>query len=129
MNSRYPTMRKSTTTTSKIRILVVDDHLVVRMGLMTSIGDAGDMEVVADVDTGPEALEAFRKHRPDVVVLDLRIQGMNGLETVKALREETKNARVLIFSNYAKGEEIFQAMKAGASGFVAKEMPLDRLLE
>ena len=122
-------MRKPITPTKKIRILLVDDHMVIRMGLMTSISDAGDMAVVADVDNGRDAIEAFRKHRPDVVILDLRMQGMNGLETLRAIRDEFKSVRVLIFSNYAKGEEIFQAMKAGACGFVMKEMPLDRLLD
>lgn len=114
---------------SRIRILLVDDHMVIRMGLMTAAVDAADMEVVADVDNGEDAVEAFRIHRPDVVVLDLRIHGMSGYETLRALREESKNARVLIFSNYANGDEIFQAMRAGAAGFVLKEMPLDRLLE
>jgi DNA-binding NarL/FixJ family response regulator len=103
--------------------------MVIRMGLMTAASDAVDMEVVADVDNGQEAIEAFRKFRPDIVVLDLRMQGMSGIETLRALREEFKNIRVLIFSNYAKGDEIYQAMKAGAAGFVLKEMPLDRLLE
>src|SRR4051794_25593014 len=114
---------------SRIRILLVDDHMVIRMGLMTAAVDAADMEVVADVDNGQDAVEAFRIHRPDVVVLDLRIHGMSGHETLLALREESRNARVLIFSNYANGDEIFQAMRAGAAGFVLKEMPLDRLLE
>lgn len=114
---------------NKIRILLVDDHMVIRMGLMTAASDAADMEVVADVDNGQEAVESFRKHRPDVVVLDLRMQGMSGIETLRALRDEFKNACVLIFSNFAKGEEIYQAMKAGAAGFVLKEMPLDRLLD
>jgi DNA-binding NarL/FixJ family response regulator len=103
--------------------------MVIRMGLMTAASDAADMEVVADVDNGQEAVEAFREHRPDIVVLDLRMQGMSGIEILRVLREEFKNVRVLIFSNYAKGEEVYQAMKAGASGFVLKEMPLDRLLE
>jgi DNA-binding NarL/FixJ family response regulator len=103
--------------------------MVIRMGLMTAASDASDMEVVADVDNGLEAVEAFRRHRPDVVVLDLRMHGMNGLDTLRALRDEFKGVRVLVFSNYAKGEEIFQAMKAGAAGFVLKEMPLDRLLD
>lgn len=129
MKSPYPAMRKPITPGKKIRILLVDDHIVVRMGLMTSISDAADMEVVADVENGQDAVEAFRKHGPDVVILDLRMQGMNGLDTLRALREESKNAHVLVFSNYAKGEEIFQAMKGGASGFVLKEMPLDRLLD
>ena len=63
------------------------------------------------------------------VVLDLRMPGMSGIETLVALREEFKSVRILIFSSYAKGEEIFRAMKAGAAGFVLKDMPLDRLLE
>lgn len=111
------------------RILLVDDHMAIRVGLITAANDAPDMEVVADVDNGPEAIEAFRKLRPDVVVLDLRLPGMSGIETLNALREESKGARVIIFSNYATGEEIYRAMTAGAAGFVLKEMPLDRLLE
>ena len=114
---------------AKISILLVDDHMAIRMGLMTATSDAGDMEVVAEVDNGGEAIEAFRRHRPDIVLLDLRMPGMSGLETLRALREECKSARVLIFSNYASGEEVAQAIKAGAAGFVLKEMPLDRLLE
>lgn len=114
---------------TKIRILLVDDHMVIRMGLMTAVSDASDMEVVADVENGPDAIKAYRKHRPDIVILDLRMHGLGGIETLRMLREEFKNARILVFSNYARGEEIYQAMKAGASGFVMKEMPLDRLLE
>jgi len=113
---------------SKIRILLVDDHMVIRMGLMTAVSDAADMEVVADVENGQEAIKAYRKHRPDIVILDLRLHGLSGIETLRALRDEFKNARILVFSSFAKGEEIYQAMKAGASGFVMKEMPLERLL-
>jgi DNA-binding NarL/FixJ family response regulator len=113
---------------SKIRILLVDDHMVIRMGLMTAVSDAADMEVVADVENGQEAIKAYRKHRPDIVILDLRLHGLSGIETLRTLRDEFKNARILVFSSFAKGEEIYQAMKAGASGFVMKEMPLERLL-
>ena len=122
-------MQKLSAPSKKIRVLLVDDHAVIRMGLTTAANDAADMAVVADVENGQDAIEAFRKHRPDVVVLDLRLQGMNGVETTRALREEFKTARILIFTNYAKGEEIYLALKAGASGFVLKGMPLDRLLE
>ncbi|HUR60426.1 MAG TPA: response regulator transcription factor [Opitutaceae bacterium] len=122
-------VQKPAPLTKKIRILLVDDHAVIRMGLTTAAGDAADMEIVAGVENGADAIEAFRKHRPDIVVLDLRLHGMSGVETMQALREEFKNVRILIFSSYAKGEEIFRAMKAGASGFVLKEMPLDRLLD
>lgn len=117
------------TATKKIRILLVDDHMAIRMGLMTAANDTLDMEVVADVEDGLEALDAYRRHRPDVVVLDLRLQGMSGVEIIRALRAEFGEVRVLIFSNYAKGEEVYQAIKAGAAGFVVKEMSLDRLLE
>lgn len=113
----------------KIRILLVDDHMAIRMGLITVTGDTPDMEVVADVEDGSEAIEAYRRHRPDVVVLDLRLQGMSGIETIHALRREFGEVRILIFSNYAKGDEVYQAIKAGASGIVVKEMALDRLLE
>jgi DNA-binding NarL/FixJ family response regulator len=114
---------------AKIRILLVDDHIVLRMGLVTATGGEPDMEVVAEADNGVEALAAYRTHQPDVVVLDLRMPGRNGVETMKALRAEFSDARVLVFSNYASGEEVLQAFKAGAAGFVVKEMALERLLE
>jgi DNA-binding NarL/FixJ family response regulator len=118
------------TVADKIRVLLVDDHMAVRMGLMTAITDALDMEVVADVEDGAEGIEAYRKHRPDVVIVDLRMQGMSGVEMIRALRQEFGTPpRILIYSNYSRGEEVYQAIQAGASGIVVKEMPLDRLLE
>ena len=114
---------------AKIRILLVDDHIVMRMGLATATGGEPDMEVVAEADNGFDAVAAYRTHRPDVVVLDLRMPGKNGVETMRTLREEFGDVRVLVFSNYASGEEVLQAFKAGASGFVVKEMALERLLE
>lgn len=122
-------MNQKTGRFERIRILLVDDHMVIRMGLMTATSDTPDMEVVADVESGAEAIEAYRRHRPDIVVLDLRMHGMSGIETIRALRQEFGDPRILIFSNYAKGEEVYQAIKAGAAGFVVKEMALDRLLE
>jgi DNA-binding NarL/FixJ family response regulator len=114
---------------AKIRILLVDDHIVMRMGLATAAGGEPDMEVVAEAENGLEAIQAYGVHRPDVVVLDLRMPKKNGIETIHQLREEFGAIRVLVFSNYAGGDEVFQAFKAGACGFVTKEMPLERLLE
>ncbi len=119
----------STPKPPKIRILLVDDHIVMRMGLATAAGGEPDMKVVAEAGDGVEAVQAFRTHRPDVVVLDLRMPKKNGIETIQLLRAEFGPVRILVFSNYAGGDEVFQAFKAGASGFVAKEMPLERLLE
>ena len=117
------------TVAEKIRVLLVDDHMAIRMGLMTAISDALDMEVVADVEDAREGIEAYRKHRPDVVIVDLRMPGMSGVEMIRALREEFGPVRVLIYSNYSRGEEVYQAINAGAAGIVVKEMVLDRLLE
>ena len=114
---------------AKIRILLVDDHILMRMGLVTATNGEPDMEVVGEVENGDEAIEACRRHAPDVIVLDLRMPKKNGFETIRELREEGITARVLVFSNYASGDEIDQAFKAGAQGFVVKDMPLERLLE
>jgi RNA polymerase sigma factor (sigma-70 family) len=114
---------------AKIRILLVDDHIVMRMGLVTATNGEPDMQVVAEAENGIEAIAAYRQHLPDVVVLDLRMPKQNGIETIQQLREEFRDARVLIFSNYASGDEVFQAFTAGAAGFVIKEMALERLLE
>ena len=103
--------------------------MVLRMGVMTAASDEPDMEVIADVDNGQQAIEAFRKHRPDLVVLDLRMPGFTGIETITRLREEFGDVRIIVFSNFARGEDVYQALKAGASGFVVKEMAVDRLLD
>lgn len=112
-----------------IRILLVDDHILMRMGLVTATNGEPDMKVVGEVENGDEALEACRRHTPDVIVLDLRMPKKNGFETIRELREAGITARVLVFSNYASSDEIDQAFKAGAEGFVVKDMSLERLLE
>ena len=113
----------------KTRVLLVDDHMVIRMGLASAISGTDDLEVVAEVDCGEEAVEAYGSSLPDVVVLDLRMHGIGGVETIRRLRESFRDARIIVFSNYAKGEDAFQAINAGASGFVVKDMPIERLLE
>jgi DNA-binding NarL/FixJ family response regulator len=122
-------MRQSTKHKKKIRILLIDDHAAIRMGVTAAAADADDMEVVAELENGAEALEAFRKHRPDVVVLDLRLQGASGVETIVQLRKEFEAARIVVFTGFPKGEEIYRALKYGASGFALKGLPTDRLLK
>jgi DNA-binding NarL/FixJ family response regulator len=116
-------------TTRKIRLLLVDDHAAIRVGLMTVAGDEPDMEVVADVGNGEEAIAACHDRQPDVVILDLRLPGIGAIETIRRLREEFKSIRILVFTNHAKAAEILRATNAGAAGFVLKAMPLARLLE
>ncbi len=113
----------------KIRVLLVDDHIIVRMGLSFAIGNQPDMEVVAQAEDGLEAGELYRRHQPDVVLMDLRMPKRSGIETIAALKKEAGGARVLVLSNYASGDEIAAALNAGACGFVGKEASLTVLLE
>ncbi len=113
----------------KIKILLVDDHIILRMGLATAANGEPDMEVVGEAENGNEALEAYRKTQPDVVVLDLRMPEKGGIETIKILRRDHPNVRILVFSNYASGDEVLQSFQEGAMGFVIKDMPLEKLLE
>ena len=113
----------------KIRLMLVDDHMVMRMGLVYAATAQPDMQVVAEVESGEEAIEAYRTQQPDVVIMDLRMRGLGGMETIRALRAEFRTAKIVVFSNSARGEEVYQALKAGAAGFVVKNMNLAQLLE
>ncbi|HEX2853226.1 MAG TPA: response regulator transcription factor [Opitutaceae bacterium] len=112
-----------------IRIMLVDDHILMRMGLASATNNEADMRVVAEAEDGLEAIEAYRQHQPDVVILDLRMPRRNGIETIAVLRREFSSARVLVLSNYSSGEEVAAALQAGARGYASKDMPLDTLLD
>jgi DNA-binding NarL/FixJ family response regulator len=112
----------------KIRILVVDDHFFVRMGLAGSLNAEPDLRVVAEADNGTLALNLYRNHLPDVVLLDGRLPGMSGLETLVALRREFPDARVLMLSIDEGEEDVFRALQAGAAGYLPKATQLEELL-
>src|SRR6478735_7446814 len=101
-----------------IRILVVDDHFMVRMGLSASLNVEPDIEVVAEAATAEAALEAYRIHRPTLVIMDLRLPGMSGTDCIAALMGEFPDARVLVLSSHSNEEEIYRAMQAGACGYI-----------
>jgi DNA-binding NarL/FixJ family response regulator len=113
----------------KIRILVVDDHILMRIGLISSLNNQPDMEVVAEAEDAAEAVAAFRTHRPDVSILDMRLPTRTGIEIIDSLRKEFGEVRALMLSSYSSGHEISAAMQAGASAYVLKSMPLSRLLD
>ena len=113
----------------KIRIMVVEDHVLVRMGLVSAANAEPDIEVVAEVEDGRQAVEMFRTHHADVVVLDLRMPGIDGIDIIRALRSEFKLARILVLSSYGGGDDITRAMHEGASGYLVKGMGLEHLLE
>jgi DNA-binding NarL/FixJ family response regulator len=115
-------------TLKPIRILVVDDHFMVRMGLCASLNVEPDMEVVAEVGTGESAVEAYRKHSPVVVIMDVRLPGMSGPDATAAIVGEFPRARILMLSTHSGEEEIYRAMQAGASGYVLKSVVREELL-
>src|SRR3981189_412744 len=105
-----------------IRILVVADHVMVRMGLTASLNVEPDMEVVAEAGNGPAALEAYRKHHPTLVLMDLRLPGMSGIERTAAILHEFTEARILMLSTHSGEEEIYRALQAGAKGYIVKSV-------
>ena len=114
---------------NKISIMLVDDHVLMRRGLISATAVEPDMKVVCEIEDGKEAVDAYRTHRPDVVIVDLRLPGMDGIEIINNLRNEFGNVRILVFSNYGAGDDVARAIQAGASGYVVKDMPLESLLE
>jgi DNA-binding NarL/FixJ family response regulator len=105
-----------------IRILIVDDHFVVRIGLLTSLKMDPDLSVVAEASTSAQAIELYRQHRPDVVLMDLRLPDMSGVEATAKLRKEFANAKVIIISSYDADEDIYRAFQAGARAYLVKDV-------
>ena len=112
----------------KIRILIADDHFVVRMGLTALINTEPDMEVVAEAADGAQALDLFCRHNPDLALMDMRMPVKNGIETTKEIRARFPNGRVLILTAFDGDEEIHQALQAGAQGFVLKSSTGEKLI-
>ena len=112
----------------KIRILVVDDHLIFRVGLIESIHSEGDMQVVGEAATGPQALEMYRKLQPDVVMMDLRLPQLSGVETTAAIRADYPNAHIIVLTTYEGHEDIFRALQAGACAYLVKSVAREELI-
>src|SRR5687768_12181343 len=117
------------TTNSVIKVMIVDDHPLVRVGMATVINQQPDMTIAAEADGGPRVLELFRQHQPDVVLMDLRLRGDSGARLTSAIRAEFPEARVLVISNYDGDEDIHQALAAGAMGYLFKSIVEDELVD
>lgn len=113
---------------NKIRLLLVDDHLVVRVGLRSLLETQPDICVVAEAAGGNSALEAFAKHHPDVTLMDLRMPDLNGAEATALLRQKFPDARVLVLTTYDYDEDIYRALEAGAAGYLLKNIDSASLL-
>ena len=111
-----------------IKLLIVDDHFVVRSGLAVSLDLEADLQVVAEAERGEQTVALFEKQRPDVVLMDLQLPGLSGVESTAQLLAQFPDARVLIFSTFARDDEILAALRAGALGYLQKSASRDDLI-
>jgi DNA-binding NarL/FixJ family response regulator len=112
-----------------IRILTVDDHLLLREGIAAVLDDHEDMALVGQASNGQEGIESFRRLRPDVTLMDLRMPDMSGIQALAAIRAEFPNARIIVLTTYAGDVQAAAALKAGAAGYLLKNLVRKELIE
>jgi two-component system, NarL family, response regulator len=108
---------------ARIRVLVADDHLVMRLGLDTLLNAETDMTVVGEASNGQQVIELYRTHRPDVTLMDLRMPGVSGVTAIRTLCAEHPDARIIVLTVHKGDEAVYQAIEAGARGYVLKDAP------
>jgi DNA-binding NarL/FixJ family response regulator len=113
---------------SRIRVLVVDDHPIMRFGIATIIDATPDMTTVAQAGSGEEAVELYEQHLPDITLMDLRLPGMSGVDAIRAIMARHRNAKFVVLTTYEGDEDIHQALEAGARSYIIKGMPHNALV-
>lgn len=111
-----------------IRVLVIEDHNVVRQGLIALLGVAENLQVVGEAADGVDAIDQFRKLQPDITLVDLRLPRMSGVEVIQRLRTESPQARFIVLTTYDGDEDIYRALKAGAKAYLLKGMTSEELI-
>lgn len=114
---------------NKITILLVDDHKVLRDGLRALLESEADMQVIAEADTGGQAITLAHAHQPDIIVMDLGLPDMSGLDAIHAIRQENKSSRIIVLSMYSRREFVIPAIEAGCDGYVPKSATHTSLLQ
>lgn len=112
-----------------IKILTVDDHPLIRDGIAFAIGAQEDMLLVGEATNGQEAISKFKLHRPDVVLMDLQMPGMNGVDAIAAIRKESPAAKIVVLTTYSGDILAVRAFKAGAAGYLLKSMLRKELID
>lgn len=115
--------------TEKIRILVVDDHNIVRQGLVALLSISPELQVVAEASDGAQAIDLYRRHQPDITLMDLRLPNINGVDAISQIRREFPAARIVVLTTFDGDEDIYRALQAGARGYLLKGMSSEELLE
>jgi DNA-binding NarL/FixJ family response regulator len=110
-----------TSATASIRLLCVDDHRLVRKGIARIVETQADMEVVAEASNGEEAIEQFKRHRPDVTLMDIELPRMSGLDAIGAIRDAEPDARIVMLTMYHGEEDVYRAVQAGAAAYLLKD--------
>lgn len=113
----------------QIRILIVDDHPIMRVGIAAILNAQPDMLVVGQAGTAAEAISVFAAQRPDLTLMDLRLPDKSGVEAIRAIRSTSPKARIVVLTTYEGDEDIHQALEAGAQGYLIKGMPHDALVK
>ena len=121
--------KKPRTKKERIRILIADDHSVVREGLVSLVKRKSDMVVVAEASNGREAVQLWKEHRPDVTLLDLRMPELDGVGAIKEIRDLDENAHIVVLTTYDGDEDIYRAIKGGAKAYLLKDTARDALVE
>jgi DNA-binding NarL/FixJ family response regulator len=111
-----------------VRVVLADDQPLVRAALRMVITDAPDIEVVGEAGDGSEAVEAAERQRPDVIVMDIRMPGMGGIEATRRITQRVAGTRVIVLTTFDDDDTVYAALRAGASGFLVKDMALDDIL-
>lgn len=110
-----------TSQSTLIRVLIADDHSIVRQGLVTIINRDPEMTVIAQAENGQQAIDLFREHQPDVTLMDLRMPEVGGVEAISAICAEFKPARIIVLTTYDGDEDIYRGLHAGAQGYLLKD--------